>query len=271
MSGGEEILGNHRMWLVRELTDRTRRNPAYSLRAFSKALGVSAPSLSQILAGKRPLTERTALRIIERCAMCPEQAQAFLASALGSGWAGALRKLDPLAGAPFNELEIESFRAISDWYHYAILSLSDVENNRANSSWIASQLGISRQQANTAFQRLLKLGIIARRGKGFYQLRPQLAVPTRGKDSAIRKYHQQNLHKAEQALSSSQSHLELFSAITMAVDESQLPKARELIRQFRRRLCRLMEVGNRERVYTLAVQLFPVSQGKGVKYEGALS
>lgn len=263
MGIGENVVENYRMWLVKELANRARRNPAYSLRSFSKSLGISAPSLSQIISGKRTLSRGAALKIIERCAMSPEQAQAFLASSLGEGWGEALKKIDPLFSGPeFEELELESFRVISDWYHYAILSLGELPDNRASAEWIAGELEISSKQASAAFQRLLKLGVIARRGKGFYQCRPQLAVPTQGFTTAIRKYHQQNLHKAEEALSGSDAPLELFSAITMAVDESQLPKARELIRQFRRRICRLMEAGQGERVYTLAVQLFPISKKK---------
>lgn len=271
MHGREEIIDNYRLWLVRELANRTQRNPAYSLRSFSKSLGLSAPSLSQVLSGKRPLSQRAALQIIERCAMAPEQAHAFLISALGKAGAEALKKLDPLAASHFEELEIESFRAIADWYHYGILGLAEIEDNRFDAEWVSDQLGISQKQAHSALQRLLKLGIIAKKGKGFYQCRPQLAVPTRGADAAIRNYHQQNLQKAQESLSGGESPLELFSAITMAVDEAQLPKARELIRQFRRRICRLMEQGERKRVYTLAVQLFPVSKTKGVKNVDSLS
>lgn len=260
---GVGITENYRLWLVKELADRKLRNPAYSLRSFSKHLGISAAGLSQVLSGKRPLSHKAALKIVDRCAMSPDQAQGFLASALGKSWSETLQRMDVLLPGQFEELELESFRAISDWQHYAILGLSATNDNRSDEAWIAAQLGITRKQAREAFARLLKLGLIARRGKRFYRCRTQLTVPTQGWEPALQKYHQQNLRKAEEALSSQAANLEMFSAITMAVDESQLPKAREIIRQFRRRLCRLLESGNQERVYTLAVQLFPLSQKRG--------
>lgn len=260
ISEGNDI-ANYRLWLLQELTERTRRNPAYSLRAFSKSLGISAPSLSQILSGKRPLSRKSALKIINRLALSPEQGQALIASALGSGWKEALTKLDESAEGPeYEELQLETFRVIADWQHYAILSLGSVRGNQASPTWIAGRLGISPTEARRAFDRLLKLGLVKLKGKGFYQSSKPLAVPTKGMTPAIRKYHQQMLRLAESALADETSPLELFSSVTMAVDEKQLAEARELIRKFRRKVCRVLESGTQERVYTLAIQLFPISR-----------
>jgi uncharacterized protein (TIGR02147 family) len=262
------VAENYRFWLVQELAKRTRRNPAYSLRSFSKALGISAPSLSQIISGKRPLSRQAALKIIQKCNMAPEEARVFLSSALGSDWQDALKKIDPaFDGGEFAELEIETFRAIGSWHHYAIMSLGDIPNNQANPEWIASELGISKKEAKEAFERLEKLGMIALKGKGFYQATPPSFVSTRGYEGAFRAYHQQTLHKAEEALGLSDTLLEFFSGITMAIDESNLPKARKMIRDFQIRLCRTLEAGKRERVYTFSVQLFPLSKKKGKKNE----
>jgi len=256
MERNESTDSGYRMWLVRELAERTRRNPAYSLRAFSKALGLSAPSLSQILSGKRPLSRKAALRIVERCALSEGERRAFLGSVIG-----AVPEIEDTSTVDYDELDIEAFRVISDWYHYALLSLGDIEGNRASPAWIAERLGISRKQADQAFSRLLRLGLLRRRGKGFYQSAKPLSAGTReALATALRKYHHQNLRLAEAALESDSAPLQHFSAVTMAVDESRLEEARELTRKFRRKLCRLVESGRRERVYTLAIQLFPVSK-----------
>ena len=257
-------IDDYRMWLVRELTERTRRNPSYSLRAFARSLGVSAPSLSQVLSGKRPLSRKAALRIIDRCELSPEQGKAFLMSALGEDWRSALLKMETEAEThSHQELQIETYRMISDWYHYAILSLGDIEGNEASPQWIADRLGISPKAAHQAFTRLEKLGLVKRRGRGFFQSAKPLAASTHTDlAGALRKYHHQNLRLAEQALDDGLVPLNGYSAMTMAVDESRLDEARELIKKFRRKLCQLLESGERQRVYTLAIQLFPVSKGK---------
>ncbi len=256
-------IDDYRMWLVRELTERTRRNPSYSLRAFARSLGVSAPSLSQVLSGKRPLSRKAALRIIDRCELSPEQGKAFLMSALGEDWRSALQKMESEPELPHQELQIETYRMIADWYHYAILSLGDIAGNVATPEWIAERLGIAPKVASQAFQRLEKLGLLKRRGRGFYQCAKPLSASTHTDlAGALRKYHHQNLRLAEAALDHGEVPLNGFSAMTMAVDESRLEEARDLIKKFRRKLCALLESGDRQRVYTLAVQLFPVSKAK---------
>jgi len=262
-----EPIRDYRMWLLQELTERTRRNPSYSLRAFARSLGVSAPSLSQVLSGKRPLSRKAALRIIDRCSLSPDQGKAFLMSALGEDWQSALLRLENDEELQSHqELQIETYRMISDWYHYAILSLGDIEGNVATPQWIAERLNISPKAASQAFRRLEKLGLVRRRGKGFFQCAKPLAASTKTDlDSALRKYHHQNLRIAEAALDDGSVPLNGYSAMTMAIDESRLDEARELIKKFRRKLCRVLENGERQRVYTLAIQLFPVSKPKPKK------
>ena len=78
-------------------------------------------------------------------------------------------------------------------------------------------------------------------------------VPSR----ALRKYHRQNLMLAESSLESDPVELRDISATNMAIDPRHLPKAKKLIRSFRRKLSRLLEMGEKTEVYTLSVQLFP--------------
>jgi hypothetical protein len=46
----------------------------------------------------------------------------------------------------------------------------------------------------------------------------------------------------------------------MAVDPALLPEAKDMIKKFRRRLSRFLESGKKKEVYTIAIQLFPVSR-----------
>lgn len=249
---------NVRVFLSNEFASRVQRNPAYSLRSFSRSLGVSPASLSQILTGKRPLTRKTALKIADRLFLSPVEKRSFLVTAFG---------LETPTDEAFvsktelQELEIDKFRLISDWHHYAILGLAGLEKNQANPEWISKQLRISRKEAREAFQRLVRLGLIQRVGTRIRRTSPFFKVATRPHENAIRKYHSQNLRKASDVLEDPKSAVELFSGITMAVNEQKLPEARDLIRQFRRKLSELVETGNKTRVYTLSVQLFPISEG----------
>ncbi len=50
------------------------------------------------------------------------------------------------------------------------------------------------------------------------------------------------------------------TSITMAIDPSLLPKARKLIREFRRNICNILQAGNKkENVYHLSIALIPAT------------
>ena len=56
-----------------------------------------------------------------------------------------------------------------------------------------------------------------------------------------------------------------FSGITMAINVEKLDEAKEMIRAFRRKLCKFLETGKKTEVYTLRVQLFPKTVRQSTK------
>ena len=139
--------------LHEEFTSRSQKNARYSLRAFAKHLGVSHTLLSLIMAGKRPLTLKTAKLVSERLELPPEKAVSLMR-------AGAEAKVKNY-NYKYEYLDLKTFDLISDWVHFAILSLMETTQTLVNSKWIAKRLGINETQAKVSFQRLLDVGLIA--------------------------------------------------------------------------------------------------------------
>lgn len=54
-----------RKYLVEELQKRKEKNSFYSMNSFARSLGLSSGALSQILAGKRNIGSRTAVKIAQ--------------------------------------------------------------------------------------------------------------------------------------------------------------------------------------------------------------
>ncbi|MGH1469518.1 MAG: helix-turn-helix domain-containing protein, partial [Bdellovibrionales bacterium] len=52
--------------LKKEYAGKKGRNPAYSLRAFAKHLGLSPGTLSELISEKRPVTLKTAQKVLGR-------------------------------------------------------------------------------------------------------------------------------------------------------------------------------------------------------------
>jgi len=160
----------------------------------------------------------------------------------------------------YDELRREVFEGISNWYYYAILSLGSISPNDARPAWIANRLGISRKTAQIAFDRLFKLGLIKRKGAGFYQSSKPLTISSKERFPPLRNLHRQNLWKAMQSLDNDETKVRDFSCVTMAIDPDDIEEARELIKVFRRKFTTRMESGRRRQVYTLSLQFFPISK-----------
>ncbi len=185
----------------------------------------------------------------------PECRQREGSRPIGPGWAKASEPTEA-----FLELQIDTFRIISDWYHYAILNLIEVRDAKNNAEWFARRLGISPLEAHQALLRMKRLGLIKLEGSHLIRVGKNLKTPNDLADTAIRKYHYQNLRKAEESLDRDSIEQRDFGGITMAIDPSDLSKAKNLIQKFRRQLATALNTGKKERVYTFVTQLFPVDR-----------
>ncbi len=243
---------NYQSILKAEFESRRARNASYSLRAFSRQLAISPAQLSQLISGRRPLTRKTATKIAERLSYSPRERTQLLESTIPE-----LRQ--ELLETP-EEIREEEFRVIADWYHFAILSLAEVRRHKADPRWIASRLGISVPEAAGALRRLRTLRFIDIAEGKIKPLSKTVRTSSDIPSSAIRQYHQQTLDKAKQKLEEVSVHDREFSTITTAISRKNIPKAKEMITKFKREVSALLENGEKTAVYTLAVQLFPVSK-----------
>ena len=59
--------------LNERLIELRGKNPGFSMRAFSKRLGISSSALSEILSGKRKISKKMAAKIATRMDLTPEE------------------------------------------------------------------------------------------------------------------------------------------------------------------------------------------------------
>jgi uncharacterized protein (TIGR02147 family) len=243
--------------IVREFDRRRRADPSFSVRRCARLVGLSSGAMSEILAGKRPLTLKSATKMAEGLALSPTQRRQLFSRLISPSPAAA-----PELSSEKRKLESERFRAISEWHYYAIVSLSEVKGSRFDPAWIARRLGITRSQASIALARLERLGLIRVEGNRYFSTEVGTTTSHNVASVALRRFHQQLLRKAEEAqhqLPVSERHL---STITFVASRHRIEEAQTRIRHFQRELCEFLEQGDRERVYTLAVQLFPLDKGE---------
>ena len=239
----EESQAKFRQTLQSELVERCKRNPKYSLRAFSRALEVEPSFLSKLLSGKRRFTIGTAKKISDK-----------LGFSLVS---------EPAASA-YVDLKAEAFTVISQWYHLAILELLEVKSFEPTVKKIAQIFSISQVEAKDAVERLERLNLISIKEKKWKNISGNNSTLSIGATTAsLRALQKKILQQAAEALDECSAELRDQSAMTMAIDTKLLPQAKERIKKFRREFCDFLQK-NREcdEVYQLSVSLFPVSRVK---------
>jgi uncharacterized protein (TIGR02147 family) len=226
------------------------KNSAYSLRSMARSFDTSPAQLSQILSGKRPMTNKFAFKVADKLGLSPLELREALTEKIGS------RR----ANADFTLLAEENFKIIADWHHLAILSLSQVPDAKADCKWIAQRLGIDYHEAKAAFDRLRRLKFIEIKNGSYHQVPKPMHTTNDVPSGAIRKYHKQNLELAARKIDDVGVEDREYSAITVAANPKKLAAAKKMIRQFKTDLAELLETGPKEEVYTLSIQLFPVSK-----------
>ena len=260
---------DYRPYLRNVLEKRIAANASYSLRAFARDLEVSPQMLSFVLNGKKGISQESAADIAERLELGPAESSYFVdLVTLNHARSPQARKLAEYrieerlsSQTTYKTLEVEAFKAISDWHHYAILELSFTKGFKADPKWIAERLGISSFEASQAIERLKSLELFEKDKKGnLRKTELNISASYGTPSSALRKLARQLLQKASESLESQSIDERDITNMTMAIDPSLLPEAKQMISDFRRKLCAFLEQGLRTEVYVFAPSLFRLSK-----------
>lgn len=242
-----------------EFNQRKSKNPNYSLRAYAKNLGVSPGVLSQILNGKKEVTPKV-LKIIAPKLNLDEDTYSKLLEKQSK-----IKKENSIKSLDKNDMrlvDMETFSIISDWYHFAILELFNLDYYECNANWIAKKLDITVEQASNAIDSLLKVKLLENNNG---QLSPSNSftaiVDYPYTSQAMRERQKQLLKLSSEKIDSLNTAVRDHSAITICVDLSLLPEIKDKIKAFRRSLGNFIAKNSKESnaIYEMQISLFPVS------------
>lgn len=235
--------------LKAELLRRKRDNKSYSLRAFAEYLQVPPGRLSEILAGKRPISKKMKTKLSERLGFT---AIHDLLESSSPAFTFAQRE-------DYHFLTDDAFSVLADWYHFAILSLADTKDFKTDPKWIGKRLNISVFQAKDSLEKLKNLGLIELKGTKLRKTNKNVSTTTDMESHALRISHRQSIEQALLALNEVPLELRDITGITLAIDLKRLPLAKKIIKEFRLKMSDLLEKGDQSEVYNLNIQLYPVS------------
>jgi uncharacterized protein (TIGR02147 family) len=231
------------------------KNQAYSIRAFSKKIGLSPSTYSQFRRGKRKLSPKSTEKVLLALGASEDDSKK---TALALHREALRKKKSFLKQRTLDEW---TFSIISKWYYFAILSLLECKDVDARPASVADKLNISTGEATEALDRLFQLGLVGKYRNGEYFVTGEEFYSSDNIPAvALKNRHRDHLNLARTALEEQSVEERDFYSMTMAIDPNNIPKAKKLIREFQQKICRLLERGQQKEVYVFSSQLFALTQ-----------
>lgn len=222
-------------------------NPQYSMRAFAIKCGISSGALSEILSGKRSMTPKQCLKIVNNLQLNPLERNSFL-SLVGENEL-RIRKVSFLSSKNFNY--------ISEGIYFDFLALMDTIDFKFQLSWIAYKLGISEEKSAQIIKRLTDIQLIEERNGQLIKLKEFVNTSDDVKDQAIQLGHAETLKLAKESLFNDPVNERDFTSVCIPLDPELLIQIKEKIRNFHMEIRELALKGQKTEVYELAIQFFP--------------
>lgn len=259
-------------FLKREFHRRLGHNESYSLRAFARDLDLSPSRLSETMNLKTGVSLPTVEKISTRLKLSKSE-RIFLRDLYlleGKKNRGAREvALKNLSKArertKIKELDTEKFKVIAEWYHAAILQLTDLDQFRPDIEWIAQKLGVAPERARRAVERLFDLGLLFENAEtGKWEQHPDLMVTeSEIPATAIRQYHRQMMQKAFRAIEEAPVERRNIQSMTFAMSSDRYRDVCDKIQNLLKEAWELSEGEAKDSLYAINVQFFPLVDPKG--------
>jgi uncharacterized protein (TIGR02147 family) len=254
----------YRAILQRSFDRRKQRNQRYSLRAMARDLTLSPSFLSDLFHGKAGVSVDSAARMAKAMGLNPDEQLEFCDLVeMAHGRNASMRTLAELRQKMrqlehgLDSLRLETFRLISEWYHFAILEVLKLKSARHSVLWLSKRLNIEVEVVSKAIERLELLGFLVRKDSRWQVCTPRLQVGDELPSSVVRHYHGQMLEKSIEALNTQGMQDRESMSMTIAFAPEDLPKYRELAAEFRMKVTKLAgQNPNPSQLKALCVQFF---------------
>lgn len=247
--------------LMRKFCEFKVKNPSFSVRALATRLEMQPSATNEILKGQRRISRKMAEKIADKLLLDPSERADLL-----KDYPASLVKNKQLVQARDKMLEAlklnsDQFELISDWIHFAILSLVRVKNFNSDISWIAERLGVSDVEARKAILRLQYLNLIYIGDKGIITRTSQPVRTTDDiQDLSLQKMHANDLEIARGKLQTIPVEKRDYTNFTFPANPKTIKRAKEIIRKAQDELEKLMNDDDAVEVYRVCMYLFPLTK-----------
>lgn len=253
-------------WLAaRQQAERT-----FSVRKLARQMDVSHALLVMLLQGKRKLTARHAAPLAKGLGLSTAE-RMYLQTMIEFGGARSneektmmetwLHSLNP--GENFEVREIDEFKIISGWIHFAILAFLEMKAATRDIEVVVKRFShlVAPNEIRSAFTRLFNHGLIKRDLTGrFITKYDRVTSKDDVANLGAREYFKAVSSLAAAAIQEQDILEREFQSFSIAMDPGKIGLAKEMIRKFRTELSIALKSDRASEVYQMNLQLFRLTE-----------
>lgn len=260
---------DYRRFLADWFEARRRTESGFSLRAFALKAGLplsNSSFFSKVIAGKRNLTLDLQFRIAKALKLNPAEIKHFglmVQMDQSKDPEGKRHLQAELAGHAKSKARIlggEAQEYYAKWQNASVRAFFGLDQKEKNPASIGRKVfpPLPAGKVEEAIRLLLSLGLISKTANGYALRDRNIAVDHETKDSVGRLRIQDMLALAAEVFPEVPAADRDYSAMTISVSKQGYQSIKDRIRAFRDEVKSLAQADKAEdRIYTLAVQLFP--------------
>lgn len=236
------------------------RNSQFSLRALAARARLNPAALSQFLNKKRNFSPDMINRIAVDVGFTPDQI--LILRSMGEAEGKTASRFTKKELRERIQVNLDHYYLIADWHYYAILALAETSDFRNDPKWIAKRLDTNTQHVSAVIEKLKQLNYFEQKGAKLILREVVLETLEDVPNTSLKKRHEENLEAAKEAIYSVNLDKRDYSFSTIAINPDQLPRAKKMIREFREKLLRTLELGEKKEVYEICFHLYPRSKSE---------
>jgi len=247
--------------LQRKFLDMKSKNPSFSIRALASKLEMQPAATNEILKGQRRVSRKIAEKIADKLLLDPSERTDLL-----KDFPLVLKRKTKGESAREKDLEVlrlnsDQFELISDWIHFAILSLIRLKDFKSEVSWMANRLGVAEIEVRKGLLRLQSLNLIHIGETGVMTRTPNPVRTTDDvKDLSLQRMHINDMEIAKKKIQEVKLDQRDFTNYTFPANPKSIARAKEIIRQAQDDLEDLMNDEDASDVYRVCMYLFPLTR-----------
>lgn len=232
------------------------RNSRFSIRAFAKKLGLSSSALSEILRGKRKISEKKALGIAKKLEFNESEIKSIKRAFENSN---SLERLKATS-VPLKEkvLSPETFHFMFDRIYFCVLGM--LRSKYKTAAEISVKLGLDSHVVENVLDEFVRCGFVYRKNGEFFEAeRTVFRTSDDFPEEGMKKRRLQNNLASRLAIEKSlPGEFGYFS--TVALDRNKLEEAAPIVEDFLKRLSLFLRKPESDDIFEINIDIFPWSK-----------